>query len=203
MTLKRQSSPKRKLMTAARIAAAHLPPGLPPVFFLTDPQRTPDPARIARLLPEGWGIIHRHFGAADAEVVAAQLATISRQRHLRLLIAADPQLVLQVGADGVHWPHARLAQSRQWKDRMGLMTASAHSPAELRAIAGFPIDAALVSAIFPSASPSAGKPLGAPAFRRLAHTAPCPVYALGGVNAGNAASVAPFAGLAAVDGLMH
>ena len=176
---------------------------MPPVFFLTDPRRTPDPARIARLLPEGWGIIHRHFGAADAEVVAAQLATISRQRHLRLLIAADPQLVLQVGADGVHWPHARLAQSRQWKDRMGLMTASAHSPAELRAIAGFPIDAALVSAIFPSASPSAGKPLGAPAFRRLAHTAPCPVYALGGVNAGNAASVAPFAGLAAVDGLMH
>ncbi|KCZ59963.1 hypothetical protein HY30_13110 [Hyphomonas chukchiensis] len=190
-------------MTAARIAAAHLPAGLPPVFFLTDPQRTPDPASIARTLPEGWGIIHRHFGAADASFVGAQLAAISRQRHLRLLIAADPQLALQVGADGVHWPHARLAQSRQWKDRMGLMTASAHSPAELRAIAGFPIDAALVSAIFPSASPSAGKPLGAPALRRLGQSAPCPIYALGGVNAGNAGKVAPFAGLAAVDGLMQ
>lgn len=173
------------------------------MFFLTDPQRTPDPARIACQLPEGWGIIHRHFGAADAAATAAQLATIARQRHLRLLIAADPALALQVGADGVHWPHALLAQSRQWKDRMGLMTASAHSPAELRAIAGFPIDAALVSAIFPSASPSAGKPIGALNFRRLSQTAPCPIYALGGVNAGNTASVAPFAGLAAVNGLMQ
>jgi len=188
-------------MTAARIAAAHLPAGLPPVFFLTDPQRTPDPASIARQLPEGWGIIHRHFGASDAEIIATQLADISRQRHLRLLIAADPALALQVGADGVHWPHVRLAQSRPWKDRIGVMTASAHSPAELRAIAGFPIDTALVSAIFPSASLTAGKPLGAPALRRLAKTAPCPVYALGGVNAGNASEVAPFAGLAAVDGL--
>ena len=86
---------------------------------------------------------------------------------------------------------------------MGLMTASAHSPAELRAIGAFPIDAALVSAIFPSASPSAGKPIGALNFRRLAQTAPCPVYALGGVNASNAGSVAPFAGIAAVAGLMQ
>ena len=198
MTLKRQSSPKRKLMTAARIAAAHLPLGLPPVFFLTDPDRTPDPARIARQLPEGWGIIYRHFGAADAAMIASRLADISRQRHLRLLITADPQLALQVGADGVHWPHARIARSRKWKDRMPLMTASAHSPGELRVLADFPIDAALVSAIFPSASPSAGKPLGALALRRLAPDAPCPVYALGGVNAGNAARVAPFAGLASV-----
>ena len=83
------------------------------------------------------------------------------------------------------------------------MTASAHSPAELRAVGGFPIDAALVSAIFPSASPSAGKPIGALNFRRLARSAPCPVYALGGINGGNAAEVAPFAGLAAVDGLMQ
>ena len=201
MTLKRQSSPKRKLLAAARAASAHLPHAIPPVLFLTDPARTPDPVRTAARLPQGWGVIYRHFGAPDAERVAAQLAHVCRARKLRLLIAADPVLAMAVGAAGVHWPHARLPACRKWRGAFALMTASAHSPAELRAIAHYPIDAALVSTVFPSSSPSAGKPLGALKFRQLARTAPCPVFALGGVTAENAGRVSDFSGLAAVGSL--
>tara|TARA_R110002072_G_scaffold244882_1_gene404245 strand:- start:319 stop:942 length:624 start_codon:yes stop_codon:yes gene_type:complete len=201
MTLKRQSSPKRKLLAAARAASAHLPLGIPPVLFLTDPARTPDPVRTAARLPTGWGVIYRHFGAPDADRVAAELAHVCRARKLRLLISADPVLAMAVGAAGVHWPHARLTASRKWRGAFALMTASAHSPAELRAIAHYPIDAALVSAVFPSSSPSAGKPLGALKLRQLARTAPCPVFALGGVTAENAGRVSDFSGLAAVGSL--
>jgi len=201
MTLKRQSSPKRKLLAAARAASAHLPHEIPPVLFLTDPARTPDPVRIAKSLPPGWGVIYRHFGAPDAGMIAADLAHVCRTRKLRLLISADPVLAMAVGAAGVHWPHARLAASRKWRGAFPLITASAHSPAELRAIAHYPIDAALVSAVFPSNSPSAGKPLGPLKLRQITRSAPCPVFALGGVMARNANRVAPFAGIAAVESL--
>lgn len=201
MTLKRQSSPKRKLLAAARAASAHLPQGIPPAMFLTDPARTPDPITTADSLPTGWGVIYRHFGAPDAEMVAEQLAHVCRARKLRLLISSDPVLAMDVCADGVHWPHARLAESRQWRHTFALMTASAHSPAELRAIARYPIDAAFISTAFPSNSPSAGKLFGSLKLRQLARSASCPVFALGGVTAENAALVAPFAGIAAVESL--
>lgn len=199
MTLKRQSSPKRKLLAAARAASAHLPHGIPPVLFLTDPARTPDPVRTANCLPPGWGVIYRHFGAPDAGTIAADLAHVCRARKLRLLISADPVLAMAVDAAGVHWPHACLASSRKWRDAFPLMTASAHSPADLRTIAHFPVDAALFSSVFASASPTAGKPLGPLKLRALAQRTSCPVYALGGIGLDNAAMVAPVAGLAAVE----
>lgn len=201
MTLKRQSSPKRKLLAAARAARSHLPGGLPPVLFLTDPSRTPDPLATAKRLPAGWGVIYRHFGAADAAAMASALARICRERGLCFLIAADPQLAMATGADGVHWPHAKAAASRKWQSRFALMTASAHSPEELRMLARYPVDAALVSTVFASNSPSARAPLGALRLRTIARNSACPIFALGGVSAGNAARVAGFSGVAAVDAL--
>ena len=81
------------------------------------------------------------------------------------------------------------------------MTASAHSPEELRMLARYPVDAALVSTVFASNSPSARAPLGALRLRTIARSSACPVFALGGVSAGNAAQVAGFSGIAAVDAL--
>lgn len=199
MTLKRQSSQKRKLLAASRTARSHLPGGLPPVLFLTDPSRTPDPVTTAKRLPAGWGVIYRHFGASDAAATASALARACHERGLCFLIAADPQLAMAAGADGVHWPHATVASSRKWQSRFALMTASAHSPAELRALAGYPVDAALVSTVFASNSPSARQPIGPLRLRTLARASACPVYALGGVTAEHAGQVANFSGIAAVD----
>jgi thiamine-phosphate pyrophosphorylase len=65
------------------------------------------------------------------------------------------------------------------------------------------VDAVFVSAIFPSQSPSAGKPLGPLKFRQLARAACIPVYALGGINARNAArATSHAAGWAAVDAVL-
>jgi thiamine-phosphate pyrophosphorylase len=195
------SEQRRKLVASARIAAAHLPPGLPPLWFLTDPQRTPDPCAVAAALPAGWGVIFRHFGAADRTEQAQRLAAIARRNRLHLLIAADPTLALAVGAGGVHWPFARRAEARQWRKRFRVMTISAHTPAELRAAMRAGADGVLLSAVFPSASPTAGKPYGHIRFRALARSASAPVYALGGVDADNSAKIADIAGVAAIDGV--
>ena len=59
-----------------------------------------------------------------------------------------------------------------------LITAAAHSSRAARA----QVDAVVVSAIFPSNSASAGKPLGPMRLAQIVRLARSPVYALGGVN---------------------
>jgi thiamine-phosphate pyrophosphorylase len=200
MDFKPQSDAQRKLIDAAKRAAVDLPAHLPPALFLTDPDRTPDPASIANRLPRKWGIIYRHFGSANRYEIAENLAKIARIRGLTLLIAADPELAQSVGARGVHWPHRLIDDSKHWRDAFPVMTTSAHSPAELETASAKNIDAVLLSTVFASSSPSAGQPLGAIYFNKLRQTTPKPVYALGGVDSETAADIAP-APFASISGI--
>ncbi len=175
---------------------------LPRAFFLTDPDRTPDLFALIRRLPRGFGVIYRHFGAADRATLAATLARACRQRGLILLVSADPSLARRIGADGVHWPEARLRGVRPRSPRF-IETAAAHSPAAIARAHRLGVDAAIVSSVFPSRSPSAGKATGPLRFRLLARHAALPVYALGGLNAGNAArAMSGAAGWAAIEAVV-
>jgi thiamine-phosphate pyrophosphorylase len=178
---------------------------LAPLVFVTDPQRTPEPERIAEMLPGGSMIIFRAFGAADAVARGKALKAIARRRGLLLLAGADPALARRIGADGVHLPE-RIAQRAGAirRARPGwTVTAAAHGlPAARRALrAG--ADAVLVSPVFPSRSPSAKGALGPLRFAALARAAGGPVYALGGVDGVSARRLAGSGaiGVAAVDGL--
>jgi thiamine-phosphate pyrophosphorylase len=197
-----QAAVRRKLRAAARLsksARARNGQPLPPAFFLTDPVRTPDPARIAANLPRGWGVIYRHFGSADRFDVGAKLARTCRRRGLVLLVSADPALAVRIGADGVHWPSAQLRGVRK-QGCSFIETSSAHSRIEIAHARRLGLDAALCSTVFESHSPSAGKAMGALRFRRLAADARLPLYALGGIKAANAASVmSKAAGWAAIE----
>jgi thiamine-phosphate pyrophosphorylase len=189
---------RRRLIRVARASArfkAHNGVLLPTAIFMTDPTRSPDPVRIATRLPTGWGVIYRHFGAADRFETAKMLARICRRRRLTLLISADPDLARRIGADGVHWPEAELARRGQRRASRGLIeTAAVHSRRALFTAARMGVDAAIVSAVFPSQSPSAGAPMGAVKFRLLARASCLPVYALGGINARTAGRIFSGAG---------
>lgn len=165
--------------------------------------RTPDILKIARRLPRGFGIVWRHYGADHRLATGRQLARICRQRGLILLISADPQLAARIGAHGVHWPEARLKGNRLSLPHL-IETASAHTPRAIARAACLGVDAVIVSPVFPSRSPSAGKPLGALNLRQIARAAALPVYALGGVSAANAArAMTHAAGWAAVDAVVE
>lgn len=191
-----QRTARRKLQAAARRFAAQNPRGparyLPPAFFMTDrPDRTPEILDVTARLPTGWGVIYRHFGAADRAEIASRLAHIARQRGLCLLVAADAELARTIRAHGVHWPNQRLP-GRASRHRFGLETASAHSAEECRRAARAGVHALIVSTIFSSDSPSASgsAPIGPQRFLRMAAATALPAYALGGVNQGNAARLA-------------
>ena len=198
----------RTAATLGRCAAGRKGPAaarsLPALWFVTDPIRTPDPAAVAARLPRGAGVIFRAFGAADAVHAAQRLARIAAARGLVLLVGADEALAVAAGAHGLHLPERMIARAPRLRARRPawIVTAAAHGPAALALAARNGIDAALVSAVFPSRSPSAGAPIGPVRLAGLARRAGLPVIALGGVDAKTAPRLigTGAAGLAAVDG---
>jgi thiamine-phosphate pyrophosphorylase len=174
------------------------------LLVFTDPARTPDPEALARRLPAGAALVYRAFGAVDAEVVGRRLLKIGRARRARLLVGADAGLAARIGADGVHLPERAAVQARRLKAQRPhwLVTAAAHSVWAARCALAAGADAAVVSAVFPSRSPSAGRPIGVSRLALIARQAGLPIYALGGVNDRTAAQLKDLslAGLAAVEG---
>jgi len=196
-----------RLMRTARTLnrrARPFKPGvrLPALILVTDPDRTPDPVALAERLPRGCGVIFRGFGRKDTGKTARRLAAVARRRGLVLLIGAD---AFHLAGAGAHLPERMATRAGALKRARphSLVTAAAHSlPALIRARrAG--ADAALLSTVFESRSPSAGRPLGPVRFAALVRQAGLPVYALGGVKTKNAPRLkgSGAAGLAMVEGL--
>jgi thiamine-phosphate pyrophosphorylase len=171
------------------------------LLLVTDPDRSPDPVELACRLPRGCGLVYRAFGAPKAGKIAKKLGRVARRRGFALLIGADAMRVR--GQAGAHLPE-RMAHRilRVKAARPGfIVTVAAHSlPAILRARrAG--ADAVLVSPVFDSRSPSAGRPLGPWRFAALVRAGGLPTYALGGITTKNAPRLlgAGAAGLAGVE----
>jgi thiamine-phosphate pyrophosphorylase len=178
--------------------------GLPALLVFTDPTRTPDVEALAARLPRGAALVYRSFGAPDAEALARRLVAQAHARGALVLIGADARLAVKVGADGVHLPErlASRARAAHAGNRRWLVTAAAHSPLAVRRARAAGADAAVVSAVFPSRSASAGAPIGPLRLAAIVRGARLPVYALGGVNDRTAGRLRDLgvAGLAAVDG---
>ncbi|GAA0641474.1 thiamine phosphate synthase [Brevundimonas lenta] len=162
-------------------------PALPPLLFFTDPERTSRPWETAARLPVGSGVVYRHFGAADARDTALRLREATTGRDVLLLIGLDAEIAEAVGADGVHLPERVLGQAASlaaarpdWR-----ITGAVHTAEALEQAAH--LDAAVLSPVFPAGGASAARPaLGLQRFSQLVAAAPCPVYALGGIDTKNA-----------------
>jgi thiamine-phosphate pyrophosphorylase len=199
-----------ELEALSRTAAAFAPRtarglSLPNLLFFTDPARVADPEAVARRLPVGAGVVFRAFGAADAIDQGRRLRAIASERGLVLLVGADPDLAEAIAADGVHLPQRLMALlpvlHERWPAR--LVTLAAHDLTAVEAGARAGVDALVISPIFASNSPSAGRPLGVERLRTLVAATSLPVYALGGVRADTVSQLANtgIVGIAAVEAL--
>jgi thiamine-phosphate pyrophosphorylase len=174
-------------------------------MFLTDPDRTPEPWHRASRLPPGAGVVFRWFGRPDSLQTGRRLAEACREVGLTFLVGADEALAEALDADGLHLPERALGEAPAIRRRRPgwLITGAAHSREALEAASVAGLDAALLSPVFDSGSPSAGAALGPQTFRALAQAARLPVYALGGIDANTAPTLAGSAacGLAVVSAL--
>lgn len=188
-----------------RAAAAVSPrlADLPPLLFFTDPTRTPRPWETAARLPLGAGVVYRHFGASDAPETAARLRAATREAGVRLLIGLDQALAEAVGADGVHLPERALDRAAALRASRPdwIVTGAAHGP-----VAGLEtVDAVVLSPVFAAGGASSIRPaLGLEGFSALAARIGRPAYALGGIDAKNAASLigGGACGISGVDGIV-
>ena len=193
---------------ALNLQAARVSPTaarLPPLIFMTDPERTPRPWEIAARLPAGAAVIHRGFGRPEALDEAARLREATRKVHVRLLIGLDIDLAVAIGADGVHLPERALDQAPAARAaNLPLVTVAAHSADALGRAGKIGADAAILSPVFAPGGRSGGKPLGPGGFERLAEQAEIPVYALGGVTDGNVELLSGrrACGVCAIDGVV-
>ena len=177
-------------------------PRLPPLFFITDPKRTPHPEDIAAHLPAGCGIIYRPFGEGHAVQRARLLRKIADEDGLVLLIGDDEELAREVGADGVHLPERHMDRAPALAKDL-LVTVACHSADAITKPEVHAAHAVLVSPVFASRSPSAAgvETLGVKGVRALAGMSPAPVYGLGGISCDTIGMLrdSGLSGVAAVD----
>ena len=171
---------------------------LPRVIVMTDP-RAPEPN--LSLWPGPVALVYRHFGAADRLERAQGWRQATLSGGHTFLVGEDPELAVAVGADGVHFRRdATLAGPRLWRRRCPdwLITMAGWKTGDYTAPLDS-LDGLLVSSVFASTSPSAGVPIG-PDGLEVATRLPVPVYALGGIHAGNVERLRalPIAGIAGV-----
>lgn len=175
------------------------------MWLFTDPVRTPDPVRLAAHMPPGSGVVYRGFGRPEARDEAFGLAEIAQARGLCLLIGQDAELAELVGAGGVHLPERRLADVRELRrlKPSWLITGAVHDLPALRRAGRAECDAVFLSAVFPSHSPSAGRPIGPFRLAAFAARTTLPVLALGGIDRRSARRLLGAYGFAAIDGFIQ
>jgi thiamine-phosphate pyrophosphorylase len=168
---------------------------LPALVLMTDDVRLPDPLAAARALPKGSMVVARSRGELEPLVRALLRA------HCAVLVAGDPLLAVRLGAHGIHLPQARAGEAAHWRARFPdmLITASAHS---MRALAREHVDAFFLSPVFETVSHPGRAALGAMRANMIARQVRVPVYALGGIDARNAARLSGFNGIAAIGALI-
>jgi 8-oxo-dGTP diphosphatase len=162
---------------------------LPDLYLIT-----PEPAqdhndflqRLACCLQQGVRLVQFRAASLDGQQyreLARQVVALCHERGAQVLLNADPALVPQLQADGVHLNSRRLAQLFERPLPAGIkVAASCHSFRELKRAQTIDADFAVLSPVKATASHPGGEPLGWRRFAQWTDYAAMPVYALGGLN---------------------
>ena len=168
---------------------------LPRLWLMTDERQGDRLWRALEGLPEGAGVVFRHYGLAKGErrQLFDWVSAVCRERDLLLLLGGSAKLAMEWCAEGSH------GRGRSHRSG-GLRSAPAHNRAELRAAHRSGADFVFLSPVFSTRSHPNARPLGPLGFSVLARRSDLPVIALGGMDSGRWRSVSRYAyGWAAID----
>lgn len=117
--------------------------------------------------------------------LAADVLACCRQYDALLMLNADPRLLDDIDADGVHLDGARLSAcdgKPPLSDKSKLVGAACHSLEQLREAKAIAADFVTLSPVLPTGSHPGAPTLGWDGFAALAKQTRLPVYALGGMH---------------------
>jgi thiamine-phosphate pyrophosphorylase len=184
----------QRLLFWARAVKQRRRTKLPTIWLFTGES---NPLPSIRLLPNFCsGVVFRHDCAPNRAALAAQAAKLCKSRNIPMVIAGDTRLAarLKTGC------HLRAGRWPDFRRPPGLITSSAHTPAEARRARRAGAAIVFISPVFPTASHPDAPALGPARWQNLArHANPC-AYALGGITGRNIKRLAA-AGAAAITAL--
>lgn len=144
-------------------------------------------ATLERSLKAGTRLLQfkgKGLESAAYAVLAEQVLALAHRYGARVLLSGDPELVITLGADGLHLDSKALRQvnSRPLPARY-LLAVSGHELSTLKKGEEMGADFAVLSPVnFTSAHPDL-EPLGWEGFAAISAQLSLPLYALGGVSA--------------------
>ncbi|MDQ8757041.1 thiamine phosphate synthase [Sphingosinicella sp. LHD-64] len=164
---------------------------LPRRWFMTDERLGDRLWQAIERLPQGAGIVFRHYSldAAHRRSLFEKVRQKTRDRELLLLIAGPSEQAEMWGADGSHGRNSGA----------GIRSAPAHDLAEIRAAETAGADLVFLSPVFPTRSHPEAATLGPNRFAELAGQTQLPVIALGGMNEARFAALDGAYGWAGID----
>lgn len=116
--------------------------------------------------------------------LAIKVTACCKQYNATVLLNADPELVNELDADGVHLDGTRLAAYQQRPlESSKVISAACHSLDQLKKAEMLGVDLVTLSPVLHTTSHPEAEPLGWENFLQLTKKTKLPVYALGGMNA--------------------
>lgn len=135
----------------------------------------------------------RDKSAPDGEIVAAgrHLAALCRDRGALFFVNDRPDLALECGADGVHvgQDDAGVEAVRALAGERLLVGVSTHAPEQVAAAEASGADYFAVGPVYETPTKPGRPAVGLELVRHAAERASKPWFAIGGIDAGNAAEV--------------
>jgi 8-oxo-dGTP diphosphatase len=165
---------------------------LPPLYLIT-PEPEAGHSHFLNVLEHSLGAGVRmlrlrapKLTATAYEALARQCLSLCRNYGAQLLLDREPELVQQLGADGLHLNSVALACQRErpiatdhW------LAASCHDRAELEQALKLGVDFAVLGPLAATPTHPRGKGLGWQNFARLVGELALPVYGIGGLGVGD------------------
>lgn len=170
-----------------RILAALL---LPPVYGIScaaDSDEDAFLARAERAFADGLALVQlrdKEWPRARRLAFAERLVPLARRHGARVMWNGTADDARRAGCDGVHWTAATLSQSRE-RPRDMLAAASCHTRGELAHAGALALDFAVLGPVAATPTHSHATLLGWDGLAALVGGVQLPVFALGGLTAGD------------------
>ena len=156
---------------------------LPRLWMMTDERQGGGLLGAVERLPEGAGLVFRHYSLPQNERrrLFLDVESAARSRGILVMLGGEPGLAAAWGADGSHG----LCPGHASPPGL-LRSAAVHDLPGLKAAHEERADFVFVSPVFPTRSHPGAPALGPEGFAGIAREARVPVIALGGMDSARA-----------------